>query len=223
MVRSGRFFLIACAAVLACASGGAAVDVRISRPRCRLDLPDGFVKEARLDSTRPDHICGYTLGDPLEALLSEGVEAFEATISFGAMRLDTPAVMKPIDSVPAPEGATASTVPWRNFEVPMLEKVTDLAHWKQVSFSVLIPLKPVALVLSLGGPPAKRDEIHAMMLSIVASVEGETNWLTPEQKASREKMMILKVLVLAAAVVGLVVYVTKKRARPSVRRRRRRA
>jgi len=214
MGRSRSFFLdalpAACAVVLACASGRAAVEVRIDRPRCRLELPDGFVEVESDGREHPNHICTYTLGDRLEALLAGGVEAIEGVIYFMVMRLDTPAVMRPIDSVPVPEGSTAGTLRWRDFDVPMLESKRKRVDGERVSFGVIVPLKPVAVVLDLSGPVAKRDELKRTIQSILASVEGETNWPTSDKRAERAGSLFGGLLVVAAA-LGWVFYKARKR------------
>jgi hypothetical protein len=54
-----------------------------------------------------------------------------------------------------------------------------------VTLNAQVPLKPEAIQVGVVGPAAQEEELRGTLRSVLASLDGETNWLTRRERAER--------------------------------------
>ena len=65
---------------------------------------------------------------------------------------------------------------WRGLEVDTIVAQVEQNGLRMIVYTMQIPLRPTAIQLSVGGPESKREELGQLVDTLLASLEGETNW-----------------------------------------------
>ena len=108
----------------------------------------------------------------------------------------------PASELPHVEGVefTVRREKWKTFEVDVLvgtARQNDAALLVQVA---QVPLKREAIELAVTGPEARRRELNALLQTLLASLDGRSNWLTDGERSYRLGQAAVVVLVLALGV-----------------------
>jgi hypothetical protein len=74
---------------------------------------------------------------------------------------------------------------WKSFDVSGLKTLTSQAGKPVFVLVAQVPLRPEAVALSVAGPGDQETRGHTIMEATLASLEGETNWLTSSERAER--------------------------------------
>lgn len=85
---------------------------------------------------------------------------------------------KPLTKDEMPPGFTGeiTTRNWRGLKVDSIIAPVGQNGARMIVYTTQIPLKPMAIQLSVGGPESKRNELSELTDTLLASLEGETNW-----------------------------------------------
>jgi hypothetical protein len=140
-----------------------------------LTLPDGFTDfpEAR---SQKDVVNSWSEATPVSAngavvLL---VVRMHGTLPREAMRQED-----------APANTQVVTFKWKAFDVSGLKTLTSQAGKPVFVLAVQVPLRREAVQLSVAGPADQAARGQAILQVTLASLEGETNWLTSTERAGR--------------------------------------
>ena len=74
---------------------------------------------------------------------------------------------------------------WKGFDVGGLKTLTTQAGQPVFVLVAQVPLRKEAVQLSVAGPADQQTRGQAIMEATLASLEGETNWLTSSERAGR--------------------------------------
>lgn len=74
-------------------------------------------------------------------------------------------------------------VPWKTFRLPVLETDQAVDDFPVSVFIVQIPLKPRAVQVWAMGRADRREQVERVFRALVAGLDGETNWLSPGERA----------------------------------------
>jgi len=74
---------------------------------------------------------------------------------------------------------------WKSFDVSGVKTQTSQAGKPVFVLVAQVPLRPEAVQLSVAGPADQQTRGQSIMEATLASLEGETNWLTSSERAGR--------------------------------------
>ena len=84
-----------------------------------------------------------------------------------------------------PENTQVVSFKWKGFDVSGLKTLTSQAGKPVFVLMAQVPLRPEAVALSVAGPGDQEARGRTIMEATLASLEGETNWLTSTERAGR--------------------------------------
>ena len=96
---------------------------------------------------------------------------------------------------------------WKKFDLLVCKITED----KGTTFNAQIPFKPHALQLTVFGPSKDEAQLRTELQSILDTAEGPTNWLSDEEISSNIRWALIRLVVGAALVVGLVVFLVRRK------------
>ncbi|MFH1730737.1 MAG: hypothetical protein ABIF82_03680 [Planctomycetota bacterium] len=194
MIRAATFFLTW---VMLAASSKAA---EVKDSLLRLRLPDGFV-ECPQAKNSPDIIYAFIKGDPTDSELDIiiQIEKFPGVIGREKMSKD---------QISANADATLFIERWKSFEVEGCRVRETFGAITTVTRNVQVPLKPNAIQIKVIGEESRDTELASIVRAILNNLDGETNWLTSEERVSKlltgGGRVLLLLALLAAACVALI-------------------
>ena len=141
----------------------------------RFTLPDGFepFPEGRSQQDVVDCWTEIAAASPNGALVL-CVQRMRATLTRDRLKPeDTPASMQ------------LRTFKWKGFDLDGIRSDTTQGGTQVVILATQVPLRREAIQLILAGPRDQAERVGAIMASTLGSLEGETNWLSSEERAGR--------------------------------------
>ena len=140
-----------------------------------LTLPQGFTEfpEARSQKEVVDAWTEATPTSPNGALV----------ILVARMRGVLPREAMRQEDVPA--NTQVVSFKWKSFDVSGVKTQTSQAGKPVFVLVAQVPLRPEAVQLSVAGPADQQTRGQSIMEATLASLEGETNWLTSSERAGR--------------------------------------
>lgn len=112
-----------------------------------------------------------------------------------------------------PVTATLEKAPWKSFQVDVFRIVETVGTASLVTFNAQVPLKPHAIQLTVCGPAKDETELRKEMQTILASIEGPSNWLTSEERIARGASGLGRLIVVGSLLVIVVVVGVRKLSR----------
>ncbi len=169
----------------------------------RFTLPDGFgpFPAGRSQQDVVDCWTEVAAASPSGALVL-CVQRMHATL--GRNRL------KPED---APASVRLTTFKWKGFELDGIRSDTAQGGMPVVILATQVPLRHEAIQLIVAGPRDQAQRAEAIMTSILGTLEGETNWLSSEQRAGRLGNIVGWVVGIAVAVVLIRIWRARRQSR----------
>lgn len=140
----------------------------------RFVLPDS-AQEFPEGKTRPTILHSYILESPETGRLVVGIESLEGT-------LDRPTHLK-LEKLPP--GSKLFSTHWRDFTVEGADMIFNIEGVKMVTRAVQVPLKPEAVQLYVMGNEDQVEQIATVLKAVLDSVEGQSNWLTDEERSEK--------------------------------------
>ena len=140
-----------------------------------LILPEGFTDFPAARSQKDiveswSEATPVSAGGPLVLLVAR----MHGTLSREAMRQED-----------VPANAQVVSFKWKGFDVSGLKTLTTQAGQPVFVLVAQVPLRKEAVQLSVAGPADQEGRGHAIMEATLASLEGETNWLTSAERSGR--------------------------------------
>jgi len=169
----------------------------------RFTLPDGFgpFPEGRSQQDVVDCWTEVAAASPSGALVL-CIQRMHATL--GRNRL------KPED---APASVRLTTFKWQGFELDGIRSDTAQGGMPVVILATQVPLRHEAIQLIVAGPRDQAQRAEAIMTSILGTLEGETNWLSSEERAGRLGNIVGWVVGIAVAVVLIRIWRARRQSR----------
>lgn len=112
-----------------------------------------------------------------------------------------------------PPGTQLRTFQWHGFEIEGVRTDTAQEGNPVVVLAAQVPLRGEAVQLILGGPADQAERAEALMTATLASLEGETNWLTSEQRAERLGNIVGLAIGVGVVLLGIRIWRTRRRSR----------
>src|SRR5437879_12899458 len=168
--------VIPCLMLLLLASASAVQSqVRNAELGYSLALPEGFTEfpEAR---AQKDVVDAWSETAPVSA---NGALVFLVVRMHGILPREA---MRQED---VPANTQVVSFKWKGFDVSGLRTQTSQEGKPVFVLVAQVPLRPEAVQLSVAGPPDQETRGQAIMEATLASLEGETNWLTSTERAGR--------------------------------------
>ena len=168
--------VIPCLMLLLLASASAVQSqVRNAELGYSLTLPEGFTDFPAARSQK-DIVDSWSETAPVSAggPLVLFVARMHGTLSRDAMRQED-----------VPANTQVVSFKWKGFDVSGLKTLTTQAGQSVFVLVAQVPLRKEAVQLSVAGPADQEGRGHAIMEATLASLEGETNWLTSSERAGR--------------------------------------
>jgi len=167
-----------------------------------LTLPDGFTDfpEAR---SQKDVVGAWTEATPVSAngAMVLLLARMHGSLPREAMRQEE-----------VPPNTQVVSFKWKGFDVSGLKTLTSQEGKPVFVLLAQVPLRREAVQLSVAGPADQGARGQAIMESILASLEGETNWLTSSERAGRLGTAAGWWIGIAVAVIAVLAW-RKRRAR----------
>ena len=167
-----------------------------------LTLPDGFTDfpEAR---SQKDGVDAWTEATPVSAngAMVLLVARMHGSLPREAMRQEE-----------VPPNTQVVSFKWKGFDVSGLKTLTSQEGKPVFVLLAQVPLRREAVQLSVAGPADQGARGQAIMEAILASLEGETNWLTSSERAGRLGTAAGWWIGIAVAVIAVLAW-RKRRAR----------
>ncbi len=207
-MRRGWVALLFVLAHLFLTSVAVAGAVSNSDPPFAITVPDGFVR--RDDLNRSVQILTF---------LRPGITQNQIGTIIAIDRLGGTIGREPLDAQQLEKvgvkGATVEEVPWRTFDVSMARQTQNIQGRPATMLFAQIPLKPEAIQVKVITDSSDETEGRALMLSTIATIQGDTNWLTTEQRSKKlgEGLgrLVITALIFVALVILVVSFIVKRR------------
>jgi len=184
------------------AATAAESQVRNAELGYRLTLPDGFTDfpEAR---SQKDVVGAWTEATPVSAngAMVLLLARMHGSLPREAMRQEE-----------VPPNTQVVSFKWKGFDVSGLKTLTSQEGKPVFVLLAQVPLRREAVQLSVAGPADQGARGQAIMEAILASLEGETNWLTSSERAGRLGTAAGWWIGIAVAVIAVLAW-RKRRAR----------
>ncbi len=183
----------------------AAEDIRVTHPELGFSLvvPDGFVEDAEL-LAEPDVAFSW--------YESRGED--EGTIVIVVQRLRYVLGRETVTAEDLPDpGMELMTFRWRGFELAGVKEISEELDNQVVMFLVQVPLRREAIQLIVSAPIEETERAHALLTSLLESVEGETNWLSSTERAERLGETTGRLIAIPMVIGGIVWARRRRRAK----------
>lgn len=168
----------------------------------RFTVPDGFVEFPEGRASNPDLVQCWAEeasgSTPLSLVLC--VQRLHGVLGRDDVRPDE-----------IPVGAHVTPFHWGEFEIQGVRALTERDEGPAFSLVAPIPLKPEAIQLLIAGPAEAVERGDSLMQATIASLQGQSNWLTRAERSERLGKSFGAWLAIAVA-VGVVLYMRKRRA-----------
>lgn len=103
-----------------------------------------------------------------------------------------------------PAGVSFEKTAWKSFQLEASRIVEQSGGISMVTFNVQVPLKPHAIQVMVAGPATEEAALRQEMQTVVASIEGPSNWLTTEERVVRGLSGFGR-LILFGCLLGLII------------------
>jgi len=100
-----------------------------------------------------------------------------------------------------PASARLMHFPWKGFSIDGLRTDTVESGAPVVVFAAQVPLRHEAVQLIVTGPGSQAERAEGIMTATLATLEGETNWLTSAERSGRLGNIVGWVVGITVAVI----------------------
>lgn len=169
----------------------------------QLTVPEGF-------SAFPEGRAGNE--DLVECWAEDEPVSEQGRLVLCVQRLHGVIGREPIRQDEMPVGAQLTTMKWREFELQGVRAQVERDEGPSFSLVAQVPLKPEAVQLLVAGPADQVERGDTLLKTTLASLQGQSNWLTSAERMERLGNSI-GILVAIAFGIGVVFYMRKRRAK----------
>ena len=163
--------------VLVALAGLAAAESRVTHDELgfTIAVPDGFV----------DYPEGRAQKDILYYWIEDPPASENGRLVLAVSRMGLTIGRDFADSTDLPEGMEPVSFRWKEFDIGGGKTLTEQDSVRIVSYVAAVPLRGEAIRLLVAAPENEFSRAEALMNATLASLEGESNWLTQEQRAEK--------------------------------------
>jgi hypothetical protein len=111
-----------------------------------------------------------------------------------------------------PAGTQLASFKWKEFDLQGLRSLVSQAGEQVFVLVTQVPLRREAVQLFLSGPADQEARGQALLSGTLASLEGESNWLTSTERAGRLGTAAGWWIAIAVAVIAVVVWKRRRAA-----------
>lgn len=110
--------------------------------------------------------------------------------------------------------AVASLGTWKEVQIDVVSDPLVTSDGER-AFSILafIPLSPEAIEISVTAPPSRQREAENAINSMLASLDGSTNWLTPRERSNLLFWGITRPAIFVAVIIAITGLILRRRIR----------
>jgi hypothetical protein len=111
-----------------------------------------------------------------------------------------------------------TTEQWKGFDIVVGRVAEELNGTMGVVFNAQVPLKPEGIQIKVMGPITQESQLRSLLRDMLATLTGETNWLSTEERSQRLLDGTTRMGVTIAAIAFFAIFVIsrfKKTSRPS--------
>jgi hypothetical protein len=141
-----------------------------------LTVPEGFVDYPEGRATNPRMISCWR---------EETEDSTAATLALCVQRLGLTMGRDTLRSSDIPARTEIRRFRWRDLDLQGFLTHVERDGDDFVALTVQVPLRKEAIQVVVGGPASEEPRADAVMRQTLASLEGESNWLTREQQAEK--------------------------------------
>ena len=167
-----------------------------------LTVPEGFVEFPEGKASNPDLVDCWSEDEPVSSggALVLCVQRLHGVLGRDPMRADE-----------LPAGAHFTNLRWQEFELQGVKAAVERDEGPAFTLVAQVPLKPEAVQLLLAGPADQAERGDTLLQATLASLHGQSNWLTRAERSERIGKSI-GIWISIAFAVGVVWYMRKRRA-----------
>ena len=169
----------------------------------RFTVPEGFSAFPEGAAGNPDIVECWAEDEPVSAQggLVICVQRLRGVIGREPMRPDE-----------MPVGAQLTSMKWREFELQGVRAQVERDEGPSFTLVAQVPLKPEAIQILLAGPADQVERGDTLLKTTLASLQGQSNWLTHAERMESIGNSI-GIFVSIAFGIGVVFYMRKRRAK----------
>ncbi len=79
-------------------------------------------------------------------------------------------------------------VKWKSHTIRKAKAGMELNGERIVVLIVQVPLKPEAISINVAGAESNQEELSTLLLGVLASLDGESNWVSENGESTTEEM-----------------------------------
>jgi hypothetical protein len=167
----------------------------------RLSIPDGFVPFPQ--GVEGDVLFAFQHPPAVDQKLGSFIRVSRLHGTLGRDKMDPKVIAAKSPQV------TILPEQWKTFEIEVFRVPEQLKGLQVLTFNAQVPLKPEAVQVTVLGEETQENELREVLRSVLASLEGQSNWLTWEERGQRFGEGIGKLL-LTILVVAVIVEVVRR-------------
>jgi hypothetical protein len=170
--------------------------------RYRFTLPNGFTNfpEGR---SQKDVVDCWTEGAPTSS---------DGPIVLCVQRLHGKLPREAMRQEDVPATAQVISFKWKSFEISGIRTLASQAGKQVFVLVAQVPLAPEAVQLFAGGPADQEARGQEILASTLATLEGETNWLTAAERSERLGRVVGLAIGIALAAIAVGIWRKRRRA-----------
>jgi len=162
-------------------------------------------QELGFSVTLPDRLPDFSMETRVKSLVSRGnLDASKGPVEMIIIQdLGGPIGREDLSKkADKPQNVTLEKTGWKSFQIDLFRVVENIRSVPFVTLNAQVPLKPHAIQLTVSGPVSDEDKLRTELQTVLASVNGRTNWLTDEERRARPTTNWLAVM------AGLLILIT---------------
>lgn len=168
----------------------------------KFTVPEGFVAFPEGRASNADLVECWTEDEPVS---QQGAVVLCVQRLHGVLGRDA---IRP-DEVPA--GAQLTALKWHDLELQGMRAMAEADEGPAFTLVAQVPLKPEAIQILFAGPADQVERGDTLLHATLASLQGQSNWLTSAERSERIGNSVGVLLTIGFA-VGVVLYMRKRRA-----------
>ena len=162
-------------------------------------IPEGFIAEPGDRITRGAPVCWLNTID------------MRSWMRLCAMRLDGE-LAREDGAAAGGQGMQAESFRWKSFDIPGVRMASTAEEGAATMYQAVVPLRSNAVRLTMMSPEIDADRARAALVSVISSLEGESNWLQSAERAEKGGQFIGQIGMIIMA-IGVGMWIMQRRQR----------
>jgi hypothetical protein len=114
---------------------------------------------------------------------------------------------------PPPPGGPAvsiSTEKWKTFDLQVMHTSASINGLEIVAITTQVPLAGEAIQLTLGGPATEEAELQTINRSLLASLDGRSNWMSGEDRWGKLYVGITTMVLVGGGIAAVIIFAMRQ-------------